>query len=186
MSPYSYCAWNPVKLVDPDGRIIDSTTVPDMIWELVNPTHECYNAEFAEVFSQLANDLTTIFRFEEWDAPTREGNAEIRGKFFLNSSEKDQMDKTTIGFYWGGEFPERNLFEEVYHAKQFLDGEFGFGRSWSGGEWGMMGFDMHDEEDAHKWADRVSKSPNSWTQDAIDYYKVTYHKAKCYATLYVL
>ena len=23
LSPYAYCAWNPVKLVDPDGRMID-------------------------------------------------------------------------------------------------------------------------------------------------------------------
>ena len=23
ISPYAYCAWNPVKLVDPDGRMID-------------------------------------------------------------------------------------------------------------------------------------------------------------------
>ena len=35
-----------------------------------------------------------------------------------------------------------------------------------------MGFDLFDEEDAHRWADRVSGSPNSWTQEAIDYYKI--------------
>ena len=25
ISPYAYCAWNPVKLVDPDGRDFDPT-----------------------------------------------------------------------------------------------------------------------------------------------------------------
>ena len=31
ISPYAYCAWNPVRLVDPDGRMIDSATVSQNI-----------------------------------------------------------------------------------------------------------------------------------------------------------
>ena len=29
ISPYAYCAWNPVKLVDPDGREIDISALYD-------------------------------------------------------------------------------------------------------------------------------------------------------------
>ena len=36
MSPYAYCAWNPVKLVDPDGREIDewnlNKTTGELVW----------------------------------------------------------------------------------------------------------------------------------------------------------
>lgn len=36
ISPYAYCAWNPVKLVDPDGRMIDEWDVNlqtgEMVW----------------------------------------------------------------------------------------------------------------------------------------------------------
>ena len=36
ISPYAYCAWNPVKLVDPDGRMIDewnfNKTTGELVW----------------------------------------------------------------------------------------------------------------------------------------------------------
>ena len=172
LSPYNYCAWNPVKLVDPDGCEIDTASVSEKIWNMVNPQHTDYNAAFAEVFNQLANDHTTLFSFEEWDEPRTKGNAQILGTFTLTESNDGCMDKTTIGFYWGGDYPQRYLYEEVYHAKQFLDGEFGFGRASISADWGLMGFDLYDEEDAHKWADNACNSPDSWTQEARNYYRI--------------
>ena len=174
ISPYAYCAWNPIRLTDPNGCDIDTASVPAKIWNMVNPQHECYNAEFAEVFNQLATENSTIFSFNEWSEPEIDDNAIIRGRLSLIESTVGHPDKISIGFLWGEEglpvAPERYLFEEVYHAKQFLDGEFGYG--YAHGIWGLMGFDLFDEEDAHRWADRVSGSPNSWTQEAIDYYKI--------------
>ena len=35
ISPYAYCAWNPVKLVDPDGRDFDPT-MENMLAKLKN------------------------------------------------------------------------------------------------------------------------------------------------------
>ena len=173
ISPYAYCAWNPIRLTDPNGCDIDTASVPAKIWNMVNPQHDSYNAEFAEVFNQLAADHSAIFSFNEWSEPEIKGNVIIRGKTSLIESTEGHPDKISIGFLWGEEgvpvAPERFMFEEAYHAKQFLDGEWGYG--YSKGEWGLMGFDLYDEEDAHRWADRVSGSPNSWTQEAIDYYK---------------
>ena len=179
ISPYAYCAWNPVKLVDPDGCEIDSTSVPDKIWNMVNPNHECYNSDFAEVFGQLANDHTTIFTFEEWTEPEINNEAIVKGRFdMIEVNESEAVpDRAKINYYWEQEdlaiAPERHMFEEVYHAKQFLDGEFGFGRTSSTGTWKTMGRDMYDEEKAHNWADRVSGSPSSWIKIAIDYYRGT-------------
>ena len=174
ISSYAYCAWNPIRLTDPNGCDIDTASVPAKIWNMVNSQHDSYNAEFAEVFNQLASDNTTIFSFNEWSEPKIEGNTIVSGRLSLIESTEGHPDKISIGFLWGEEglpvAPERYMFEEVYHAKQFLDGEFGYG--YANGIWGLMGFDLFDEEDAHRWADRVSKSPNSWTQEAIDYYKI--------------
>ena len=175
ISPYAYCAWNPVKLVDPDGEKIDSSSVSTRIWNMVDRNNDCYNQEFAVVFEQLANDCTTLFSFEEWNTSETTNNSEISGRFYMSESNIDQIDKAVIAFSWGPEgssvASERNLFEEVYHAKQFLDGEFGFGRSTKDGSWNTIGLDMYDEEQAHRWADRVSGSSNSWTPSAIYYYK---------------
>ena len=39
ISPYAYCAWNPVKLVDPDGReihIVGDEQYRDQVYSLLN------------------------------------------------------------------------------------------------------------------------------------------------------
>ena len=35
LSPYAYCAWNPVRLVDPDGRMLDEWDINMMTGEMV-------------------------------------------------------------------------------------------------------------------------------------------------------
>ena len=176
LSPYAYCGWNPVRLVDPDGRMIDSATVSQNIWNMVNPNSESYNEKFANVFDQLATDNTTLFSFEKWDNPrmSSDGESEIFGQIELTESSS-VLGKIKISYTWGaecnGSSPERVLFEEVYHCFQFLEGEFGFGRPSPNSPWTTMGLDQYDEEDAHRWSAEISNSPFIWGDAQKEHYK---------------
>ena len=176
LSPYAYCAWNAVKLVDPEGRKIDSATVSQNIWNMVTPSSETYNEKFANVFNQLATDNTTLFSFEKWDNPrmSNDGESYVFGQIELTESS-DLLDKIKISYTWGaernGSNSERVLFEEVYHCYQFLVGEFGFGRTSLNSAWTTMGFDKYDEKEAHKWSAETSNSPFIWGNAQEEHYK---------------
>ena len=158
ISPYAYCAWNPIKFVDPDGRIIDSASVTQEIKDLINPLHTSYNEEFASVYQALEADPSVTYRFERWN------------EFHINKEGKATSGGTTladdravvIGYTWGLETTinkentqSRALCEEICHAKQFCDGKWGFAKT-HGVLWVTCG--NIDEEEAHIWAARVSGS----------------------------
>lgn len=160
LSPYNYCALNPMKLVDPNGMIIDSVSVTQEIKDMINPSHECYNDEFASVYKYLDADKSTVYRFNQWeDFRINSKGQKISGAVSLSDEQI-----LIIGFTFGRETelvgsniaPERVLCEEIYHAKQFCDGEFGFTIFVNLPGWRYIGYDESDEDVAHAWAARVS------------------------------
>ena len=168
ISPYVYCAWNPVKLVDLDGRKIDSASVTQEIKDLINPLHTSYNEEFAAVYQALEADQSVTYRFERWD------------EFHVNNKKQATSGGTSlaedravvIGYTWGLETkinkenaPSRALCEEIRHAKQFCDGEWGFVMN-LGLSWTTCG--NVDEEEAHAWAARVSGSTSRYNLSYYD------------------
>ena len=112
ISPYAYCAWNPIIFVDPNGMIIDSTSLTDKTKAIIqsNPT-------FANACDALAKDPENTYSFNKWDKPKIENDRQINGevtfdgeKVFINYIE------TSDNFA---------LFEEVGHAQQVISGDIG-------------------------------------------------------------
>ena len=141
ISPYAYCAWNPIKFVDPNGMIIDSTSLTDNIKATIqsNPT-------FAKACDALAKDPENTYSFNKWDKPKIENDRQINGevtfdgkKVFINYIE------TSDNFA---------LFEEVGHAQQVISGDIGFAEVTKDGilQWGTIGLDCQDEINAKQWA----------------------------------
>ena len=145
ISPYAYCAWNPLKMVDPDGMIIDSTSLTDNIKATIQS-----NPDFADACDALAEDPENTYSFNVWGKPKIENGRQINGeisydgeKVFINYVE------TSDNFA---------LFEEVGHAQQVISGDIGFAKVKKDGilQWGTIGLDCQDEINAKQWAATVS------------------------------
>jgi len=112
LSPYNYCAWNPLKLVDPNG---DTVVLMDNAKKHVM---EAYNKDpnFKRIYDRL-DKSTHTYTFNEWDDFTdgKEGefdpNSRVIGyKYGQNRSVNDQRE-TGFSDY-------RALYEETFHAYQ--------------------------------------------------------------------
>ena len=123
ISPYAYCAWNPIKLIDPTGDTCRFASKEDeaYIKKLLNKESGVYSKEFAEKYHKL-DESTHIYYFESWEYKNERSES---GLFTSYTSD----NTSTINFT-KGETPEtknhligaseyRNLFEETYHAWDF-------------------------------------------------------------------
>ena len=57
LSPYAYCAWNPVKLVDPDGREWDLSNLTEIQKENFNKSAD-FLSQRSPLFKEIYNQLT--------------------------------------------------------------------------------------------------------------------------------
>ena len=72
LSPYAYCAWNPVKLVDPDGRDgvlkVDGKNLTIQLTINYSPTNLAnVNKQFGYTLSNLQNDFNDYLKNTEID-----------------------------------------------------------------------------------------------------------------------
>lgn len=95
ISPYAYCAWNPIKLIDPTGDTCKyaSDAEKHYIMQLLDPKNDNYSKEFSDVFDELDKDSYTYI-FE-----SLQGDESSDGKF--TPSYKD--DKTALIQFTMGE-----------------------------------------------------------------------------------
>ena len=147
ISPYAYCAWNPVKLVDPDGREWD----PASEEKYIKPYKNEINARIdmivnkrnetgaPDLYSNQLNEYNNILG--ELDAMGNDSKNvyKIQGDYSFNN-------KNTFGeVRYGGSAGDKNIINinlkgsskrifgcmgtlahELKHAYQFLIGDLGF------------------------------------------------------------
>ena len=126
ISPYAYCAWNPIRLIDPSG---DTVIVPDekdrafintlLQKKIDGKRNPLYSKAFADKYKDLENS-SHHYVFESWEY---DANRNESGEF------QPKSDYSTVKFTRGEnpemEIPElgaseyRVLFEETYHAWKF-------------------------------------------------------------------
>ena len=123
LSPYNYCVWNPMKLVDPNGDTCKFATKEDEAYvkQLIDKNSKVYSQAFAEKYEKL-DASSHNYLFESWDYDESRSES---GLFSPNTSKNTSTIKFTKGetpetrnpIYGASEF--RNLFEETFHAWKF-------------------------------------------------------------------
>ena len=132
ISPYAYCAWNPIKLIDPDGQEVEYSSFQDRCFVLAARI-------LSKGFRMRYNDLKDskevyVFNYNDKgiNKLTTDGD-----KLYINYSV-DQTSKKE------GSTVISLLRHETEHAVQFEYGEVGFQKD-KNGKWCSMNFDIDDE-----------------------------------------
>ena len=140
-SPYAYCAWNPVKLVDPDGREID----PSCLEEWDNQKAEIENKRDELLVYSLLHKSTGGRMFSQQAKKYNELNSIVT--IMEDMEESEQMYKlipktqesNAGGTYLQGDVINVEysstalLVHEIAHCGQFEKGEIGFSTTKRGG-----------------------------------------------------
>ena len=132
ISPHAYCAWNPVRLIDPEGREIEYSSFKD---ELYVFAARILSKGFRVRYNDLKNSKET-YVFNNNDKADNKLSTD-GNKLYINYSldEDSQKEGSTIISL---------LRHETEHAVQFEYGEVGFQKN-EKGEWKPLNFDLNDE-----------------------------------------
>ena len=124
LSPYVYCANNPVKLVDPNGTTV---VIPDeedkaFINQLIDPKSKDFSQEFSDVYKELEKDQNYTFEFRSWNGdPQNEERGQIeyneKSKSWVINFTKDNIESDKLT----GISKYKYLFEETYHGYQLIN-----------------------------------------------------------------
>ena len=170
ISSYSYCVWNPVKLVDPNGKIIDSSAVTNSDWTKIQGMRQKHS-EIADALQTLAEDNDFVYEFRKIDPGKRdngscvfgevntEGNTDGEGRPIILVNFSDPSAIPSEGsLYSRNDVRNRSdysfvIAKEICHAAQVSNGELGF--FWGSNGWFSVGLGLDDEISAKQFAYRV-------------------------------
>ena len=131
ISPYNYCAWNPVKLVDPDGKEVEYSSLTDRFLVCIE---RVFNKGFRIRFQDLETSQETyVFNYNNDGINKLSTDGD---KLMINYSLNDLNKKE-------GSTRLSLLKHETEHAVQFEYGELGFVKV--DDCWKPINFDINDE-----------------------------------------
>ena len=138
MTPYAYCANNPVKYVDPSGEEVEYNSFID---RLIVGLQKFFNKDFRKQFKELKkSDETYVFR------KNKEGNNNFTtdgNKLYINYSMDDNGESKKAG-----QTIFTHLRHETTHGIQFEYGELGFVYNKQDNYWMPINYDIMDEYEA--------------------------------------
>ena len=149
ISPYAYCAWNPVKLVDPDGREWDPASLEIINKFRKDTEYARDNATTEEQRKELQNAL------DELDVLSRPGGQMYHIEYgntsnYNKKGETDydiENDRVRIIISYDGETGD--IAHELKHAYQFEIGDLSFNSQTGGCAMAVL-YDLTDEESAYR------------------------------------
>ena len=158
MSPYAYCAWNPVKLVDPDGREVVYSSLGDWFRVFIA---RIISKNFKSSYIKLKESEETYV----FEGLTEKEIGEGRGGECTTDGDRIIINYRLKGKESQGDNCFVNLLHETEHAMQFEFGEVGFvkvGDTWLAS---LKSFDIYDEykarEAGYSWPIYSSSNPDS-------------------------
>jgi RHS repeat-associated protein len=159
LSPYVYCANNPVMLVDPDGEAIDpasqdewnnnkqqiTSTIVNRLFRLVTNTQEDRSYTNKSILS-LCNTLNVMNQMEQ-DPVWTFALSSIGGKTTGYTKLTRDPDHNMAYLFQIGYSDMANFVHEITHCGQFLNGKIGFLETENG--FGAY-VDVYDELEAYQ------------------------------------
>ncbi len=159
-SPYATFANNPIWFVDPSGAdtAFSDNETRQLVLSYVDKNHKNYNENYAKKFQELVGDKNTVYKFNDSRIQyyNTDENVVLGTTPYLGQDDKGR-DIVGVNFTSKPSSLYSNesiLFEETYHAWQFMKGDWGFVkvRDKDGNEsWGTYALDIFDEVDAKIW-----------------------------------
>ncbi len=162
LSPYNYCAWNPMKIVDPNGR--DTIFANDQARRLFNNVYNKLSCRYRELEnkSKLSKsqktELSAIKKIKEsFDAVIRSNikvhydvkEADKHGSCSGKTYGKPGIDGISVDI---NSLCEGTLVHETRHASGVIKGEIDFDYSniTSDGVYKLLNYDLQDEFEAYR------------------------------------
>ena len=153
LSPYAYCAWNPVKLVDPNGDSIVISGTQEQQQELAKLVDE-FKTRLPGKYDKLNNSSHT------YNIQFTETNVDGSGGCFTYNYKTGQYD---VGIGLGkSDFSNIEIMaHELRHAEQFEDGYLGFIVELKTGKVSPYAYDVIDEIEAAEQAELFAIQPRT-------------------------